>query len=162
MRAPSSLPRKRNKPRRRLPNRRLTTTGLEAMGGRLTLSPRFLMPADGGFATIAGGPASGKKFKRSVPMDLMALRWRENTPSPCGFFRPQAIVCADEIRDHATRIFLLILPSTTCARSAGVRGRVEKLGALGCGDADKSRQAFEAAVIDRQSVVFGLAYQTQV
>jgi hypothetical protein len=73
------------------------------------------MPADGGFATIADGPASGKKFKRSVPMDLTALRWRENTTSPYGFLRPQAILCAGEIRNHATRIFLLILPSTPCA-----------------------------------------------
>ena len=30
---------------------------------------------------------------------------------------------------------------------------VEKRGALGCGEADKSRQAFEAPMIDRQSVV---------
>ena len=51
-----------------------------------------------------------------------------------------------------TRIFLLILPSTTCARSAGVRGRVEKRGALGCGDTDEFRQAFKTAMIDRQRV----------
>ena len=61
-----------------------------------------------------------------------------------------------------TRIFSLILPSTTCARSAGVRGRVEKRGALGWGDVEKFRQAFKAAMIDRQSVVFRSAYQTQV
>jgi hypothetical protein len=83
------------------------------------------MPADGGFATIADGAASEKKFKRSVPMDLMTLRWRENTTSPCGFLRPQAILRVGELRDHATRILFRILPSTTCARSAGVEGALK-------------------------------------
>ena len=97
MRAPSSLRRKRNKPRRRSPvNCRLTTTEFEAMGG----------------------PGS-REFS-------------------CLFSRRRPVLEAPAFEG------------------------VEMRGALGCGDADESRQAFEAAMIDRQSVVFRSAYKSQV